>query len=142
MSSGAGDSFEIGAGELNPNAAVEAVRDPACGAVATFIGTVRGTNDGRTVLHLEYEVHESMARKQLARLAGELKKQHGVRHVAVHHRSGVVPVGGISASIAVSSPHRRGALAAVAQAIEALKKDVPIWKKEVYPDGHRWMEGS
>jgi len=142
MSRNAGDSFAIVDGELDPSAAVEAVRDPACGAVATFVGTVRGTNGGRTVLRLEYEVHESMARKQLARLAGKLQEQHGVRHVAVHHRRGVVPVGGISVAIAVSSPHRRGALAAVAEAIEALKTDVPIWKKEVYPDGHKWMEGS
>jgi molybdopterin synthase catalytic subunit len=53
-----------------------------------------------------------------------------------------VEVGGVSVAIAVSAVRRRDALAACAQAIERLKRDVPIWKKEVYPDGHRWMEGS
>jgi molybdopterin synthase catalytic subunit len=53
-----------------------------------------------------------------------------------------VPVGGISVVIAVSAPHRKAALAACAEAIEILKADVPIWKKEVYPDGHEWRQGS
>jgi len=136
------DAFAIRAEPLDAAAVVEAVRDPACGAVATFLGTVRGTSAGRQVLHLEYEVHESMALKELARLAAALKERHGVHHVAIHHRSGRVPVGGISVAIAVSAPRRAAALAAAADAIERLKRDVPIWKKEVYPDGHRWMEGS
>jgi molybdopterin synthase catalytic subunit len=65
-----------------------------------------------------------------------------VWHVAIHHRRGVVPPGGTSVAIAVSAPRRKSALEGCAEAIERLKKDVPIWKKEVYPDGHRWLEGS
>ena len=136
------DSILIVDGELDPAAALEAVRDPACGAIATFVGTVRDSSDGRTVLHLEYEVHESMAVKQLTKLAARLRERHDVWHVAVHHRRGHVPVGGPSVAIAVSAPRRKSALGACAETIEALKKDVPIWKKEVYPSGHRWMEGS
>lgn len=129
-------------GPLDPEPAFEAVRAPECGAVATFVGTVRGHNDGREVLRLEYEVHESMALRQFEGMAASLKKKHGVSHVAIAHRRGVVPVGGVSVVIAVSAPRRVAALGACAEAIERLKKDVPIWKKEVYPDGHRWMEGS
>ena len=136
------DSFRIWDDTLDAGVAFEAVRDPACGAVATFVGTVRDHNDGKEVLHLEYEVHESMALKQFERMASALRESHGVWHVAIHHRRGHVPVGGPSVVVAVSAPRRVAALGACAEAIEHLKKDVPIWKREVFPDGHRWVEGS
>jgi len=135
------DDFRIVDSELDPSPAFEAVRDPACGAIATFLGTVRGEHEGRKVLHLEYETQESMALKQFGKLAAGLRER-GAWHVAIHHRRGRVPVGGVSVAIAVSAPRRRDALLACAAAIERLKKDVPIWKKEVYPDGHLWREGS
>lgn len=135
------DDFRIVDGDLDPSPAFEAVRDPLCGAIATFVGTARGENEGKKVLHLDYEVHESMALKQFARLAARLREK-GAWHVAIHHRRGRVPVGGVSIAIAVSAPRRKAALDACAEAIERLKKDVPIWKKEVYPDGHLWREGS
>ncbi|MGQ0613116.1 MAG: molybdopterin synthase catalytic subunit [Planctomycetaceae bacterium] len=128
--------------ELDPAAVLAAVRDPACGALATFVGTVRGERDGRRVLRLEYEVLETLALAEFGRIAAALRARHGVRGVAIHHRRGTVPVGGVSVAIAVSAPHRAGALAACAEAIELLKRDAAIWKKEVYPDGHAWLEGS
>ena len=134
--------FRIQDEVLDPDPAFEAVRDPACGAVASFVGTVRGSSDGKRVLHLDYEVQESMALRQFERLAEALRADHGIHHVAIHHRRGRVPVGGVSVVIAVSSPRRKSALAACAAAIERLKSDVPIWKKEVFEDGHRWVEGS
>jgi molybdopterin synthase catalytic subunit len=135
------DDFRIVDAPLDPSPAIEAVKDPRCGAIATFVGTVRGESEGRKVLRLEYEVHESMAMRQFAQLARALRER-GAWHVAIHHRKGNVPVGGVSVAIAVSAPRRRHALEACAMAIERLKKDVPIWKKEVYPDGHLWREGS
>jgi len=135
------DEFAIVDSEIDVSACFEAVRDPRCGAIATFLGTVRGENEGKRVLHLEYEVLESMALKEFARLASALREK-GAWHVAIRHRRGRVEVGGVSVAIAVSSPRRAHALAACAAAIERLKKDVPIWKKEVYPDGHLWREGS
>jgi molybdopterin synthase catalytic subunit len=136
------DYFRIWDDDLDASAVLEAVRDPDCGAIAGFVGTVRGRSEGQEVLELFYEVHESMAIHQFERLAQRLKESHGVRHVAVHHRRGQCLVGDISVAIAVSSERRRHALAACSDAIERLKKDVPIWKKEVFHDGHRWVEGS
>ncbi len=136
------EMFRIVDGALDVAAMFALVRDPACGALATFIGCVRGTNEGRKVLFLEYEVQESMALKQFERLAAQLKERHDVHHVAIHHRRARVDVGEPSVAIAVSAPRRHDALAACTEAIERLKKDVPIWKKEVFPDGHRWIEGS
>ncbi len=135
-------SFRILDDDLDPAAVLAEVEDPACGALASFVGAVRGSNEGREVRYLEYEVAESMALKQFVRMAEELKREHDVHHVAIHHRRGRVEVGGISVAIAVSAPRRSNALAACAEAIEMLKQDVPIWKKEVYSDGHKWMEGS
>jgi molybdopterin synthase catalytic subunit len=134
--------FRVVDDTLDPAATFALVQDHACGAVATFVGCVRGTNDGKEVLFLEYEVQESMALKQFERLAAHLKERHAVHHVAIHHRRNRVDVGEPSVAIAISAPRRRDALAACAEAIERLKKDVPIWKKEVFPDGHRWVEGS
>jgi molybdopterin synthase catalytic subunit len=128
--------------ELDPSPAYAAVRDPLCGAIASFVGTARAESGGEAVLRLEYEVHETMALKQFARLAQALRERYGVWHVAIHHRRGPVPPGGASVAIAVAAPRRRPALDACADAIERLKHDIPIWKKEVYRNGHRWMEGS
>jgi molybdopterin synthase catalytic subunit len=135
------DDFKIVDSEVDPSLAFAAVRDPRCGAIASFVGTARGENEGRKVLRLEYEVLETMALRQFARLAASLRER-GAWHVAIHHRRGRVEVGGTSVAIAVSAPRRKAALEACAEAIERLKKDVPIWKKEVYPDGHEWREGS
>lgn len=128
--------------DLIPQHAPLLVQDRDCGAIATFIGTVRGTNKGREVTHLEYEVHEPMALEQFAKMETSLREKHGIYHLAIDHRKGRVPVGGISVVIAVSSPHREASLAACAEAIEFLKADVPIWKKECFHDGHEWRTGS
>ncbi|MHC4952529.1 MAG: molybdopterin synthase catalytic subunit [Planctomycetota bacterium] len=134
--------FRIVDQELIPQHAALLVQDPDCGAIATFVGTVRATNKGKEVQRLEYEVHESMTLRQFDHLDKTLREKHGIHHIAIDHRRGVVPVGGISVVIAVSAPHRKAALDACAEAIEILKSDVPIWKKEIYPDGHEWMKGS
>jgi molybdopterin synthase catalytic subunit len=129
--------------DLIPQHAALLVQDPGCGAIASFVGTVRARNKGREVVQLEYEVHDSMALAQFRKMEEALRGKHGIFHLAIDHRRGVVPVGGISVVIAVSAPHRKGALAACAEAIEMLKADVPIWKKEVYADGESaWIQGS
>jgi len=135
--------FRIVDNDLIPQHAILLVEDPNCGAIASFVGTVRASNKGRDVEALEYEVHESMALTQFAKMESALREKHDIHRIAVDHRRGVVPVGGISVVIAISSPHRTGALAACADAIEILKTDVPIWKKEIYQDGEsEWVQGS
>jgi molybdopterin synthase catalytic subunit len=136
------EEYRICDEELDPIRVLDAVRDPACGAVASFLGTVRNRSDGKEVLGLEYEVHETMALRQFELLGRSLREAHEITGIVIHHRRGEVPVGAASVAIAVSAPRRRDALAACAAAIERLKRDVPIWKKETYRDGHRWIEGS
>lgn len=119
--------------------------DSACGGMATFDGVVRGESDaahGRLV-RLDYEAHERMALAQLRRLCEDAMQRFGTRRVAVVHRLGAVPVGEVSVSIAVACAHRREAFDACRFLIDTLKRDVPIWKRDVFEDGFtRWVEPS
>jgi len=114
---------------------------PTAGAVATFTGTTRETFEGRSVVRLEYEAYEAMARKEMLALCATVRARWPVRHIAIAHRTGTVPVTEASVEIAISSAHRAEALAACAFAIDELKAQVPIWKKEVYEDEQAvWKE--
>jgi MoaE-MoaD fusion protein len=134
-----GGAFRLSAEPLDPNAAVAEVSVPEAGAVATFIGTTRVRSRGRTVQYLDYEAYAEMAEKVMAELAESLKAKHDVSEVAIHHRTGRVDIGAVSVVIAVSAPHRAAALTACAEAIDTLKKTVPLWKKEVYEGGEEWI---
>jgi MoaE-MoaD fusion protein len=134
-----GGSFALLDGPLDIAAVLREVEDPRAGAVASFVGTVRGTSRGREVVHLEYEAFEEMAEPMLTRLGSELTERHGLCAVAIHHRLGRVEIGEASVVIAVSAPHRSAALDACREAIETLKTTIPLWKKEVYAGGEEWI---
>jgi molybdopterin synthase catalytic subunit len=138
-----GGDFRLSEDVLSVDAAVEQVRDERAGAIATFVGTTRASSRGREVLYLEYEAYEGMAEAEMERIAAELIERHDLIAVAIHHRVGVVGIGGTSVVIAVSSAHRASALAACAEAIDTLKGTVPLWKKEIYVGGEEWIgQGS
>ena len=90
-------------------------------------------------MHLEYEAYEGMAEQVMAELAARLTERHELLAVAIHHRVGRVEIGEPSVPIAVSSPQRASARAACKEAIDTLKVDVPLWKKEVYEGGEEWI---
>lgn len=115
------------------------VEDAACGAICTFIGTVRDTNEGRDVSYLEYEAYPGMAEQKMAEIAGEIEQKWGLTRVAMAHRLGRCDVGEASIIIAVASPHRRASFEACHYAIDRVKEIVPIWKKEVWRDGAVWI---
>jgi molybdopterin synthase catalytic subunit len=123
---------------LDLGEAVRAVVHAGAGAVATFTGLVRGESRGRTVERLEYEAYRAMAEPRLRAIAGELEAKHGAR-VCILHRVGALRVGDLAVVIACSAPHRAEAFAACREAIERLKLEAPIWKKEIGPDGEEWV---
>jgi len=125
---------------LDPETITATVRDDANGGVVTFLGTTRNETDSRRVLYLEYEAYEGMAEKMLARIAGEIHRWWGTRHVSIAHRFGRLEIGEVSLVIAVASPHRAEAFAACQYAVDRIKQDVPIWKKEVFEDGEVWVD--
>ena len=111
------------------------VADPGAGAVVTFAGTTRNETDGREVVSLTYEAYGEMAAEKLAEIGRDIEDRFDVLRVAIEHRTGTLSVGEVSVGIAVSSAHRPAAFDACRHAIEAIKKDVPIWKREEFADG-------
>ncbi|MFB3907152.1 MAG: molybdenum cofactor biosynthesis protein MoaE [Candidatus Eisenbacteria bacterium] len=111
--------------------AEERSREGRDGAVLEFYGVVRDTEDGRAIEAIDYECHLSMAQAQLERIARETAARHSLSELIVLHRIGVVPAGEPSLYVRTLAPHRGPALAAVAELIEDLKRDVPIWKHPI-----------
>jgi molybdopterin synthase catalytic subunit/molybdopterin converting factor small subunit len=134
-----GGSFRLSHDALSLEAAVDEVRSERAGAIATFVGTTRVESRGRTVQHLDYEAYAGMAEKVMAEIAASLQERYDLCAVAIHHRTGRVEIGDASVVIAVSAPHRQDALAACRDAIDTLKEQVPLWKKEVYEGGEEWI---
>jgi molybdopterin synthase catalytic subunit len=121
---------------------VAALQDVASrdGALCLFLGVVRGENDGRPVLRLEYEAYEDMAVPLMEEIAADARRRFGVSDVRIVHRLGRLEIGEVSVAVAAVSPHRAEAFAACRHAIDTLKARVPIWKKEFYADGAEWRE--
>ena len=113
----------------------EQVRRGSCGAVVTFLGTVRDLTDGRTTVALDYEAYPGMAEKKMAEIEADTRRQWPVGDIVLEHRLGRLEVGEISVAAAVSCPHRAQAFEACRYAIDRLKELVPIWKKENWADG-------
>jgi molybdopterin synthase catalytic subunit len=134
-----GGAFLLSDEPLSIERVVDEVRDQEAGAIATFTGTTRISSRGRRVTRLEYEAYEGMAQNVMRGIAQDLRKRYNVSNVAIHHRIGTVGIGETSVVIAVSAPHRADALAACRDAIDALKEQVPLWKKEVYEGGEEWI---
>jgi len=114
---------------------VRAVAHPGAGAIVTFAGTTRNETDGRKVDCLTYEAYGEMAAEKLREIADTARGRYPEVRIAIVHRIGLLSVSEVSVGIAVSSPHRPDAFEACRYAIEAIKHDVPIWKKETYADG-------
>ncbi len=110
------------------------------GAIAVFVGVVRGTRRGEKVLGLEYEAHESLAPKMMEKIVRDAKDKHGITDAVVEHRTGTVPVGEDVMYVLVASKHREEGFRALAEIVERVKHEVPIWKKEVTEEGAYWVE--
>lgn len=111
---------------------IDLVSHEGAGAVASFIGTVRDRDGGRSVTALEYEAHpdaEDFLRRSAERIA-----EPGLE-IAVAHRVGTLHLGDAAVVAAVASAHRPEAFAAVAALVEDVKATVPIWKHQFYADG-------
>jgi len=110
--------------------------DSANGAVVVMSGMVRNQTDGKSVVALEYQAYEPMALQVFASIAADIRKTwQDVNRVVIHHRTGRLEIGEISVLIAIGCPHRSEAFAACQYAIDTLKHNAPIWKKEHWADG-------
>lgn len=121
---------------IDVSALAQRVRTDVCGAVVTFAGVVREwSDDERRVNGLSYEAHETMAKAEFERIAGEARERFGPCEIAVTHRVGELQIGEVAVAVAVASPHRAQAFDACEYVIDELKARAPVWKKEHYVDG-------
>ncbi len=124
---------------LNITGCADAVMSPQSGGIDLFIGTVRDATKGKTVLRLEFEAYEPMAKSEMNKIALQAMEKWPLHKVLIHHRIGVLEVGEVPVIIAVSAAHRAAAFDACRFIIDTLKLTVPIWKKEIFEDGEVWV---
>jgi molybdopterin synthase catalytic subunit len=121
---------------LSVDALAGLVRNPAAGAVVVFEGVTR------EVEALEYEAYAEMAEEKIAAICAAVKQEHNLAAIAAEHRIGLVPLSQPSVIVAVSAPHRGEAFAGARAAIDRIKAEAPIWKKELEGGEGRWVEGA
>lgn len=130
------DSFGITLAPLSVEEIYIKADDSANGAVVMMSGMVRNKTDGKPVVALEYQAYQPMALQVFYQIAHYARCQwDDINHVAIYHRIGRLNVGEISVLVAVGCPHRGEAFAACQYAIDTLKHNAPIWKKEHWQDG-------
>jgi len=130
------DSFQITFAPLDLTTLYQQAEDGRNGAIVLMSGVVRQETGGRSVLALEYQAYEPMAITIFKTIAQEIRQQWpAVNRIVIHHRTGKLQIGEISVLVAIGCPHRAEAFAACQYAIDTLKHQAPIWKKEYWADG-------
>ncbi len=121
---------------LDLDALSRSVGDPAAGAIVTFQGVTREVDS------LSYEAYAEMAEPRIEAILRDCAERHGLQAIAAEHRTGEVPLGEPSVIVAVSAGHRGEAFAGAREAIDRIKAEAPIWKKEISDGGESWVEGE
>ncbi len=137
------DYFEITHDDVSLDEVIARLTHPQAGAVATFVGVVRGESDGERIRYLEYEAYPPMARETLCEVGEEIHSRWPtIQQVTIVHRVGRLSPGEKAVVIAVTAAHRAEVFPALSYAIERVKEVVPIWKKEVGEKGETWKSAS
>ncbi len=112
------------------------------GAHSIFLGQVRADNiDGKQVAAIEYTSYEPMALEQMHIIREEIFAKYALTCMHVHHSLGAVRIGEISLFVFTSSRHRKDAIDACEEVVERIKKELPVWGREVFEDAsHQWKE--
>lgn len=112
------------------------------GAFAVFVGIVKGRVEGGEVHALSYTVIEDLAAKSMERIAREIAEKYGLKGVAIYHYEGELPPGELSLLVAVAGYSRANVFPALQEAVERVKKEVPVFKLEKRSDGEYWIIGD
>lgn len=132
---------------VDSDALLREITLPETGGVCLFTGIVRGlTKRGaaHVTTSLEYEAYEPMAEARLRQIAEEMRARWpDLQGVALVQRIGAMAAGSLSVWVACAAAHRdTGIFEAARYGIERLKQIVPVWKKEIGPNGEVWIEGD
>jgi molybdopterin synthase catalytic subunit len=133
------ERVDLREGVLSVDEAIANVAHAGAGGIATFIGMVREQSDGRAVSRLDYSAYDSMAKKEMIKIATDIEAEIAGVTLSVLHRLGTLKVGDIAVICAASAPHRGEAFAACRLLIDRIKSRVPIFKREWGPDGAAWV---
>jgi molybdopterin synthase catalytic subunit len=131
--------FEITPDPIDINTVLRETSTEEDGGVVLFLGTVRQHTGKKKVGWLEYESYQAMALRSFQKIAEDVYSQWGVRRLSIVHRTGKCTVGEIAVAIVAASTHRREAFEACRYAIEQLKENSPIWKKEMTNSDCLWV---
>ncbi|MEC7708615.1 MAG: molybdenum cofactor biosynthesis protein MoaE [Candidatus Thermoplasmatota archaeon] len=112
-----------------------------CGSIVSFVGITRGMEDGFSVQSLEFDAWEGRLPDVLRSIATQSLSDFGVKSVVIAHRIGSIEPGENIVCIHVGSPHRAEGFSACSWLISELKKQAPLWKKEIREDGEFWKAG-
>ena len=136
--------FSISEDPIDVEGLLSNVKDDSAGATILFLGTIRNHNEGYDVSAIYYEVYMRMAEEAMAKIEAEAIKRWNLKKFAAIHRIGNLKIGEVSVAIAASSEHRAEAFEAARYAIDQIKSEVPIWKKEIINNGKeaRWAQGT
>lgn len=130
------DSFAITFAPLSLEEVYALADEPGNGTVVVMSGMVRNQTDGKPVVALEYQAYEPMALQVFRQITADIRNRWpDVNRVVIYHRIGRLEIGEISVLVAVGCPHRSEAFEACRYAIDTLKHNAPIWKKEHWEDG-------
>jgi molybdopterin synthase catalytic subunit len=109
------------------------------GAIGTFSGIVREIAKGETTKALEFESYDAVAKERIAKIERELKAKPGIVDVLIYHKTGRIEAGEDIVFIVVAAGHRQELFPVLSEAIERIKEEVPIWKKEITVSGDYWV---
>ena len=136
-------------GEVDVNGILESFRElptaRKAGAVASFIGIVREDplrEGSGMVSHLEYEAYEEIALKKLQEIRQSMLQRSGILEVSIHHVIDKLSVGEPSLFVTVLGKHRQEVFPTLAETVERVKNEVPIWKKEHTTKDAYWISSQ
>jgi molybdopterin synthase catalytic subunit len=136
VSGGGGPHVAVVEQRLSSDRLERLVATAHTGAIVTFQGTTRDVD------HLDYEAYVPMAEERMAAILEEVRQAHEIEGAAAEHRIGIVPLGEASVVVAVAAAHRGPAFAAAREAIDRIKAEAPIWKREVEGERSEWVDGT
>ncbi|AGK61017.1 Molybdopterin converting factor, large subunit [Archaeoglobus sulfaticallidus PM70-1] len=110
-----------------------------CGAIGIFVGFVRKFSDGKEVVRLEYEAYEPVFSEKVREIENILKSYPGVEGVKIFHKKGKINVGEDIVYVVIMGRHRKDVWKPLSESMEIIKRELPVWKKEIYVDGEQWV---
>nr|WP_230972482.1 molybdenum cofactor biosynthesis protein MoaE [Archaeoglobus neptunius] len=111
-----------------------------CGAIGIFVGFVRRNSGGKKVRQLEYETYDDLLEEKAKEIEEKIKSMPGIVNAKIYHKKGVLMPGEDIVYIAVMGEHRKDIWEPLKKAVEIMKEELPVWKKEVYEeDGEMWV---